>query len=277
MTTEDLQPDASAYWSAVLATLPVFALALVLEVRKNASRWADDMRVGRFLAGVGALGYSVLVAVIFERSLRALASGDDTSDAQLVNLGLSVLLGAAVGSPLVEVFARGTSDIRVSIWSRVPLSRVARMRRQVRRLEKKYEAILVSALDALEDVEATDAMWRRVQKYETQVRAVVEQDHRKKIARITEEIDRGEASEADLEQEKARIARMYAEMDEARIPIAALDTSGRVEEAWELLVKIFEDAASTSLDTAAKVEALAAEQRDVANAVRRAAQEQWSK
>jgi len=277
MTTEELQPDASAYWSAVLATLPVFALALVLEVRRNASRWAEDMRVGRFLAGVGALGYSVLVAVIFERALRALASGDDTADAPLVNLGLSILLGAAVGSPLLEVFARGTSDIRVSIWGRVPLSRVARMRRRVVRLEREYEALLVSALNALEDAEATDAAYRRVQEYETQVRAVVEQDHKEKIARLTEEVDRGTASEADLEQERVRIARLYAEMDEARIPVAALDTSGGVEEAWELLEKIAEEGASASLHTAARVEALAAEQRDVANAVRRAAQEQWSK
>ena len=217
------------------------------------------------------------MSIIFTRALNALSTGDDTSDAPLVNLGLAVLLGTAVGNPLLDVFMRGTSDIWLSIWGRVPISRVARMRRETKRLEIEYDAILVRTLEALEGAEKTDALKQRVLKYETQVRADLERDDRERMSRLVQEVVRGEASEADIERERDRVARVYAAMDEARSPVVELDTSAAVEEAWDLVVEIAELGASASRRAGARVEAMVAKRIDRSDALLKASQEQWSK
>ena len=154
---------------------------------------------------------------------------------------------------------------------------MARLRRQARQLEAEYDGILVNALDALEDAERIHALWQRMQEYEAEVAASVEADHQKIMSRIAEQVKRGEATNADLADEVARVGKVYAAMDEARAPAVALDTPARVEEAWNLLLEVAAAGASASQRLAARAEVLAAEQKGLADKMLTSAQEQWAR
>ena len=138
MSVPAVEVDSAPYWSAVAASVPVFALALVLEVRRGASRWAQADTAYRIFGALGAVLYAVVLYVLFSKALTALVVGEGTSQAWWVNGLLMFLLSAAVLNPLIDVALRGTSDVRARLWSFLPFSRVERIRRQAGAVRRHY-------------------------------------------------------------------------------------------------------------------------------------------
>lgn len=196
-----VEVDSASYWSAVAASVPVFALALVLEVRRGASRWAQADTAYRIFGALGAVLYAVVLYVLFSKALTALVVGEGTTDAWWVNGLLTFLLSAAVVNPLIDVALRGTSDVWARLWALVPVSRVGRVKRQGWAVRRHYVTL---RRRACQNIRRAQRGLRQAQRLR---REIEERERRwgeslpKRLAALAERAARGEVDSEEVRRQ----------------------------------------------------------------------------
>ena len=212
MSSVEVARDSSPYWTTVAATVPVFALALVLEVRRNASRWSVKEALPRLVGAGGAILYAGILAVLFVRSLNGLVIGGGLEDAWWVNALLIYILAAAVMTPLLDVAFRGTGDVWTRAWSRVPVSRVGKLRRHGRYIRREYASLIRGSDKAMKIGESALVDIRDAS------RQIDEEELR--LAQLSSTRDGDESTEA--ERERAVWAKSLDGLDAQRARVRAV-------------------------------------------------------
>lgn len=139
--TEAAADAAAPYWSAVLTTIPVLALALVVETGRQLR---NSLKAGWIRRGIQTLLltlYSVALVVAFQIALDALIHRDGLERAQLVSTMLSAAFLLLVGLPLLELVLRANPEVMLIVGRVLPGSRWWRQRRTIRSIRKRTIAL----------------------------------------------------------------------------------------------------------------------------------------
>lgn len=120
-----VQCDTDAYWSAVATTLPLVALALVVEARALHATWLDMPRWLRVATSLFWGGTLMTLALGESAALNALR-GDDVSSKwpTAINYAVSFSMSALVVGPALLLLAKGNAELLVRVLTVHPLLRL---------------------------------------------------------------------------------------------------------------------------------------------------------
>lgn len=154
------------YWAVIAQVVPVLALALVLEVRRVASKWTYEQRWRRVTQSITFLLIGMLLATAEIQSLIALLSGRPSPTiAAAAGIMVMVAMAALVINPLTDLFTSANVDVVASAVLRFYWTPTRR--RQLRKLEP---GISQSAERALEDYDLVCTQEREIRGSLRQVR-----------------------------------------------------------------------------------------------------------
>lgn len=270
--------DASAYWSAVVATVPVLALALVIEVRRNASKWTQESRVVRGIGAASALIYAIALVIVFVASLGALSTGANTDGAALVNNLLVLVLLIAVAAPLADVAVRGAGDLWWHLFQKLPWSELSRRARWWRRLSRQMDALLSDLLDALEEAEYSLKLARSQMQAQLQDSVEMRKEAMGDVADILQDAlqDPGHRENARLGQRFLELSLQKLEDTSAIENVIARLTEIR-EEAYDRLVDLSERISGQERAWMEGINQSTRQELDRQAEALRAAQQEWSR
>ena len=159
-----MKPPAE-YWVTVGTSLPVLALALVIEARSLASRWSSQ--TPRALRAVQALLWVLpLISATFSEAgiLRALRGESVSSWVwRLCDVTILTSFAVLVLSPAIDLAVRGYAEFPARVFAARPaqLMKIRRLGRSLervqragRRARKKLEAERPLLLEMLDDIDA---------------------------------------------------------------------------------------------------------------------------
>lgn len=100
------------YWSTVATTVPVLALAAVIELRRSATNWSTRRRLPRLFDGIVATLQALVYVTTFTIALRALGGTEFVAWVPTaVTYALVAALVVLVVQPLVQTSVRGNRDL----------------------------------------------------------------------------------------------------------------------------------------------------------------------
>ncbi len=152
---ETLGPDTSStYWAAVAQIVPVLSLALVLEMRRSATRWTPQARAQRRVESAAHLVNGLLLVTTFIAATDPLRGRSPYLSGRTVSTFLVVSLFLLVINPLYYATVRSNVDLIVQADRRVRRLFMRRRRQAIASYRAKL-AELRSELVAMEDAVRT--------------------------------------------------------------------------------------------------------------------------
>lgn len=144
--------DASiAYWAAIVAIVPVLALALIVEARRSISKTeVESVAYRRFLSFYPAVNV-ILLALVFNKALVALAAGSPAMPwSYAVNTILMLVFLAGILEPFLTLVLRSNPDALIILRQVLPFSSWRRQRRQQKRIVRLTGQVLGQILETIE-------------------------------------------------------------------------------------------------------------------------------
>lgn len=225
--------DLVPFWSAVVATVPVLALAAILEVRRSAETWSARARRRR-VSDAGMFGvYTTLLIFSFFVAINALAYGGYE---WAVSLVIPAMFGAIVLVSFVPVLALavgGNLDVATILARYFPWSDWARQRR---RLSRQRRVARSQMLIALRNVQRTEAIGEAVTARLSEACELERQSRNKAVAAARAELVAPDSVAARAEREHAQAELCEATMRLRRVSAEQAEVFELLEDVWDALV-----------------------------------------
>jgi len=142
MLTITSASGSATYWATVAQVVPVFALALVLELRRSASHWTVAQRWPRRIESAAHLVNAFLLFMAFGSALTALRERPEVLNAWIVSVFLLSSLSLLVLNPVYFAVLRANTDLIIApylLWRRFTMrsmkQSVSTARREFREIE----------------------------------------------------------------------------------------------------------------------------------------------
>lgn len=143
--------DYTPYWTTVAQVVPVFGIALVLEVRSAARNWTSLGKVQRRIESTVHVTNAFVLIAIFPVALVALSGANQPGNISraVVAVGLGVSLVLLVWLPIWATAGRANIDLVFLVQRTVPWSALSRLRRQLRRSLAEAEAVANETIELI--------------------------------------------------------------------------------------------------------------------------------
>jgi len=115
MLTITSASGSATYWATVAQVVPVFALALVLELRRSASHWTVAQRWPRRIESAAHLVNAFLLFMAFGSALTALRERPEVLNARIVSVFLLSSLFLLVVNPVYLAVVRANVDLPLTL------------------------------------------------------------------------------------------------------------------------------------------------------------------
>lgn len=144
--------DYSPFWSTVAQIVPVFGIALVLELRSAASHWTSTGRLQRRIESVVHMVNALILVTIFPIALGELSRGRDHGQIGpgivIVCLGVSFVV--LVWQPVLAAAGRANIDAVFLLQRALPWSAISIERRRVNRALRRLARLIEEVEDLVE-------------------------------------------------------------------------------------------------------------------------------
>lgn len=140
----------ATFWVPVSQIIPVLALALVLEARRQARNWAAIPRGIRLYEGIAMTLTGVLLVWVENLAILSMAEGNPREDWVLfATIAIAAAIALTAASPIGSLLFIALLDITLMTARAAPFSPWRRDTKKLLGIRKDYEEMIASDTDAL--------------------------------------------------------------------------------------------------------------------------------